>query len=92
MVIIHDQRLFHEVMLAVMPPHACNQLQSLELGFVALHKLGSRRVHRSSRLNAQTVKLLKVLSDFQKEPTPFRALMRFQWAGLCPDRIGLPRL
>jgi hypothetical protein len=69
-------------MLTIIPPHTSNQVQPLDLGLFAVHKLECHRVHSHIDLNAQLVKILKILCGFQKASTPLNIIKAFRRAGL----------
>jgi hypothetical protein len=79
---MEEQCLFYRVMLIIIPPHTSDQVQPLDLGFFALHKLECHRVHPHIDLNTQTAKILKILCGFQKASTPMNILKAFRWEGL----------
>jgi transposase len=79
---IEEQCLFYGVVLVVVPPHTSDQVQPLDLGFFALHKLESHRVRPHTDLSAQTVKILKILCGLQKASTPLNIIKAFRRAGI----------
>jgi hypothetical protein len=79
---IEEQCLFYGVVLLVIPPQTSDQLQPLDLGLFALHKMECHRVHPHTDLSAQTVKILKILCGFQKAATPLNVIKAFRRAGV----------
>jgi hypothetical protein len=66
----------------VIPLHSSDQVQPLDLGMFAVHKLESRRVKPHGKLTTQTCKIIKILAGWEK------ALTRSSVAGaLCRAEI-----
>jgi hypothetical protein len=73
------------------PAHTSDQLQPLDVGLFALHKLESHRVMPHLDLNAQTVKLIRMLCGFQKAATPVNVIGAFRRAGIICRWDGLAK-
>jgi hypothetical protein len=59
-----------------------DQVQPLDLGIFAIHKMESRRVRPHLNLNDQTSKLIKMIPGFQKAATGTNIIGAFRKAGI----------
>jgi hypothetical protein len=66
---VEERCLFYGIELLTIPAQTSDQVQPLDLGIFAVHKMESRRVRPHLGLNGQTSKLIKMISGFQKAAT-----------------------
>jgi hypothetical protein len=74
--------LFYGIELLILPVHTSDQVQALDLGIFAVHKMETRRVHTHLDLNDQTTKLIKMLCGFQKSTSGTKVIGAFRKAGI----------
>jgi hypothetical protein len=79
---IEEQSLFYRVVLLVIAPQTSDRLQPLDLGLFARHNMECHRVHADTDLSTSTVKILKIVCDFQKAATPLSVIKAFRRAGV----------
>jgi hypothetical protein len=91
---IEEACIYYGVPMLRIPAHTSDQVQLLEVGLFALHKSESRRMQTLLDLNVQTLKLIRMLCDFQKAATPINVIGAFRRAGILSQwdgHAGTPR-
>jgi hypothetical protein len=79
---VEERCLFDGIELLIVPAHTSDQVQPLDLGSFAIHKMESRRVRLHLNLNDQTSKLIKMICGFQKAATGTNIICAFRKAGI----------
>jgi hypothetical protein len=79
---VEENYLFYGIELLVILEHTSDQVQPLDLGIFAAHKMESRRIHPHLTMNDQTSKLIKMLCGFQKAVTGTNIIGAFRKRGI----------
>jgi hypothetical protein len=74
----------------IIPAHISDQVQLLDLGIFAIHKMEWRLVHPHLDLNDQTAKLIKMLCEFQKAATATNIIGTFRKVGIMSQQNAGP--
>jgi hypothetical protein len=79
---VEENCLFYGIELLAIPVHTSDQVQPLDLGIFAVHKMESRCVHPHMTMNDQTSKLIKMFCGFQKAVTGTNIIGAFRMGGI----------
>jgi hypothetical protein len=79
---VQEAFLYYGIHPLVIPPHSSDQVQALDLGMFAIMKAESARIYAHIDFNAQTKKLVKMVSGWQKATTTVNIIKAFRRAGI----------
>jgi hypothetical protein len=79
---VEENCLFYGIELLAIYAHTSDQVQPLDLGIFAVHKMESRRVHPHLTMNDQTSKLIIMFCGFQRAVTGTNIIGAFRKGGI----------